>query len=91
MSCRDQVKLGEEREANGKLQRELLESRTCETRLLREREVQDLRLARLESELRTSQVRWGAACCVGERDGVGSSSLRLAMSPTCESADVHPV
>ncbi|KAG2495568.1 hypothetical protein HYH03_006168 [Edaphochlamys debaryana] len=51
-----QAKLLEEKEAATKLQKELYESRTAEARMIKEKEVVDMRLAALEHDLRHSQA-----------------------------------
>ncbi|GFR39671.1 hypothetical protein Agub_g142 [Astrephomene gubernaculifera] len=50
-----QNKLKEEKETNTKLQRDLYEARTIEARMLREKEISDMRVATLEHDLRAAQ------------------------------------
>ncbi|GLI60595.1 hypothetical protein VaNZ11_002742 [Volvox africanus] len=49
-----QVKLAQEKEVTSKLQRDLYDARTTETRMLREKEVLEMKVANLEHDLRVS-------------------------------------
>ncbi|GIL65879.1 hypothetical protein Vafri_19521 [Volvox africanus] len=50
-----QVKMAQEKEVTSKLQRDLYDARTTETRMLREKEVLEMKVANLEHDLRVSQ------------------------------------
>ncbi|KAG2444934.1 hypothetical protein HXX76_001670 [Chlamydomonas incerta] len=49
------AKLGEEKEANAKLQRELNTSKTAEAKMIRDKEILDMRVSTLETDLRAVQ------------------------------------
>ncbi|GIL91134.1 hypothetical protein Vretifemale_18794 [Volvox reticuliferus] len=49
-----QVKMAQEKEVTSKLQRDLYDARTTETRMLREKEILEMKVANLEHDLRVS-------------------------------------